>query len=106
MSTSEKRAVIDPGDKALSISRQCEWIGLPRASFYRNSSNGESSENLKLMGLIDEEYPRHPFYGTRKMTQRRKGFLPMGLWKTTAQFTHRAHRLYGYKDYDLTTYIF
>jgi len=67
MSTSEKCAVIDPGDKALSISRQCELIGLPRASFYRNSSHEESSENLKLMGLIDEEYTRHPFYGTRKM---------------------------------------
>lgn len=68
MSISEKRAVIDPGDKALSISRQCELMRLPRTSFYRHSSHEESSENLKLMGLIDEEYTRHPFYGTRKMT--------------------------------------
>jgi putative transposase len=28
---------------------------------------GESAENLELMRLIDEEYTRHPFYGSRKM---------------------------------------
>jgi Transposase and inactivated derivatives len=27
----------------------------------------ESDDNLILMGLIDEEYMRHPWYGTRKM---------------------------------------
>jgi len=68
MSVPEKRAVIDRGHSSLSISRQCELIGLPRASFYRHSSHAESSENLELMRLIDEEYTRHPFYGTRKMT--------------------------------------
>ncbi len=68
MSVSEKRAVIDRGHSSLSISRQCELIGLPRASFYRHSSHAESSGNLELMRLIDEEYTRHPFYGTRKIT--------------------------------------
>jgi putative transposase len=28
----------------------------------------ESQENLRLMGLIDQEYTEHPFYGTRRMT--------------------------------------
>ncbi len=28
---------------------------------------GETAENLALMRLIDEEYTRHPFYGSRKM---------------------------------------
>lgn len=68
MSVSEKCSVIDPDHCCLSISRQCELIGLPRASFYRHSNHEESPENLGLMGLIDEEYTRHPFYGTRKMT--------------------------------------
>jgi len=67
MSVSEKRSVIDPGHSSLSVSRQCELIGLPRASFYRCSTHGESPENLELMVLIDEEYTHHPFYGTRKM---------------------------------------
>jgi putative transposase len=30
---------------------------------------GESAENLKLMRLIDEEYTRRPFYGSRRMMQ-------------------------------------
>ena len=68
MSISRKRSVINPDHCSLSVSRQCELIGLSRSSFYRRSSHEESAENLKLMGLIDEEYTRHPFYGTRKMT--------------------------------------
>jgi putative transposase len=28
---------------------------------------GESAENRKLMRLIDEEYTRRPFYGSRKI---------------------------------------
>ena len=32
--------------------------------------------------------------------------MPIGLWKTASQFTHRANRLYCYKDYDLRNYIF
>ena len=48
--------------------RQCKLIGLPRASYYRGGTLGEETqENLELMRLIDEEYTRHPFYGSRKM---------------------------------------
>lgn len=67
--------MIEPENKELSISRQCELIGLSRSSFYRKPLSGESSENLELMRLIDEEYTRHPFYGTRQMRNhlRRKG---------------------------------
>jgi len=32
--------------------------------------------------------------------------LPIGLWKTASQFTHRANRLYCYKDHDLTNLYF
>lgn len=69
--------MIEPMHKHLSIVRQCELLGLPRASYYRgvNSKGGESDENLDLMRLIDEEYTRHPFYGRRQMTTylRRQG---------------------------------
>ena len=47
--------------------RQCELLGLPRSTYYYEAAL-ESSENLQLMRLIDEEYLRHPFYGSRKMT--------------------------------------
>jgi len=64
----EKRRCIEPGHPELSIQRQCELIGLPRASYYRGGAGGEeSAENLELMRLIDEEYTRHPFYGSRTM---------------------------------------
>lgn len=48
--------------------RQCELLGLSRASLYYEPVP-ESSENLRLMRLIDEEYTAHPFYGSRKMTR-------------------------------------
>jgi len=32
-----------------------------------DSSLAEGSDNLVLMSLIDEEFLRHPFYGSRKM---------------------------------------
>lgn len=52
----------------LSIVRQCELLALSRATYYRNTDwAGESDDNLALMTLIDEEYTRHPFYGSRKM---------------------------------------
>ncbi len=68
--------MIEPDHPNLSISRQCELIGLPRSSYYRKSSCDESQENLKIMRLIDEEYTRHPFYGSRKMVEylRRQGY--------------------------------
>ena len=58
--------MIDGDDPRLSVRRQCELIGLPRSSYYRELGS-ESEGNLELVRLIDEEYTRHPFYGTRKM---------------------------------------
>jgi putative transposase len=56
-----------PTHESLSLSRQCELVGLPRASFYYQA-RGESEENLKLMRLLDEQYIRTPLYGIRRMT--------------------------------------
>ena len=70
LSVQEKRSMIDDNHPTLSIVRQCALINLSRASYYRSTSEGiyaESPENLVLMDLINEEYMRHPFYGSRKM---------------------------------------
>jgi putative transposase len=68
MSVDEKRQCIEPDHPQLSISRQCDLIGLSRSSYYReNSSSLGCEEDLELMRLIDEEYTRHPFYGSRKL---------------------------------------
>ena len=68
MSVSEKVKCIDVNDKKLSISRQCELLQLPRSSFYRpRDCHIEDEENFELMRLIDEEFLRYPYYGSRKM---------------------------------------
>jgi putative transposase len=58
---------VEAGHPQLSICRQCELLGLSRASFYYQAAT-ESEENLALMRLIDEEYTRHPWRGSRRMT--------------------------------------
>ena len=40
---------------------------MARSSYYYEPAQ-ESEENLQLMRLLDEQYTRTPFYGTRKMT--------------------------------------
>lgn len=50
----------------MSVRRQCELLDINRSSLYcKPTKVGYNS--LLLMKLIDEEYTRHPFYGTRKM---------------------------------------
>ena len=62
----EKRSWIEVGDAHLSVRRQCELLGLHRSNLYYEPVP-ESAENLALMRLIDEEYLRHPFLGSRRM---------------------------------------
>ena len=52
----------------ISVRRQCELLGVPRSGLYYEPV-GESSENLRLMRLLDEQYTRAPFYGSRRMTE-------------------------------------
>lgn len=65
-STAAKRACIDPRHSTLSITRQCELVGLPRSSWYYEPM-GESAENLALMKRIDKQYLDTPFFGSRRM---------------------------------------
>ena len=41
-------------------------MGLPRSSWYYEAQ-AETAENLRLMRLLDEQYTRTPFYGSRRM---------------------------------------
>jgi putative transposase len=67
-STDELRALVDWGHADLSVRRQCELLGVNRSGLYYESA-GESEENLRYMRLIDEQYTKTPFYGSRKMTK-------------------------------------
>ena len=62
-----KRTLGDPTQPSLSLRRQCSLLSLARSSFYYSPAQA-SEEDLVLMRLLDEEYTRHPFYGSRKMT--------------------------------------
>lgn len=59
--------MIETSDPELSIRRQCELVGLNRATFYAAPA-GETAFNLHLMRLIDAQYLRTPFYGYPRMT--------------------------------------
>jgi putative transposase len=65
---------IEPDHPRLSLSRQCELLGLARSSLYY-APRGESGENVGLMRMMDEAYTRWPFYGVRRMSAwlRRQG---------------------------------
>ena len=68
MATVEKKKCIDENHSEISILRQCELAGLPRSTYYRETSGSqEPPENLEFMRLIDELFTAYPFYGTRQM---------------------------------------
>ena len=67
--------MVDPGHRRLSISRQCELVGIARSSFYYEGK-GETPFNLELMRRIDEQFMETPWYGARQMVRhfRRQGY--------------------------------
>ena len=66
--------LIERDDKQIPIVRQAELLGIARSTVYYKPVVDEY--NLKLMHLIDEQYTKTPFYGSRRMREalRRKGY--------------------------------
>jgi putative transposase len=66
--------MIDQGSK-LSVSRQCELLGLNRSGVYY-TPRPVSEEDLILMRRLDELHLKHPFYGARRLAKQlmRDGF--------------------------------
>jgi len=56
-----------PDHPHLSVSRQCQLLSLARSSFYYHPQR-PSDEELTLLRLIDQQYLKTPFYGSRRMT--------------------------------------
>jgi putative transposase len=96
LSAEKKAAMIEPGNKQISISRQAELLNLSRSSYYRwlEGSKGEAADILALMRLIDEEYTRRPFYGTRKM----RDYLRRAGYQVNRKRVQRLMRLMGLKS--------
>jgi putative transposase len=54
----------------LALTRQCELAGVNRATVYAPHRAAKPDEQeLTLLELIDAEYTRHPFLGSRKLRQ-------------------------------------
>ena len=67
MSRSQRRAMIDREEPKLSLVRQCGLLGMSRSSLYYLPTEA-GAEDLELMALIDQQYLKTPFYGSRRMT--------------------------------------
>lgn len=63
---STRRSWVEPSPD-YSVRRQCRLAGVPRSGIYYESAR-ETAENLLLMRLIDEQYMRHPEFGSPRMT--------------------------------------
>jgi putative transposase len=67
MSAPDRRAMLDRGDKRLSLRRQCALIGVARSGVYR-SHKPANDNDAALMRRIDELFTAWPFLGSRRMT--------------------------------------
>lgn len=110
---SERKAMLEPGNADLSLSRQCKILSISRSSAYYRPK-GESAEALALMRRIDELFMAYPFYGSRQMQAalalegmaagRHRVRRLMGLMglqaiyqKPNTSKPHPEHRVYSYK---------
>jgi putative transposase len=64
----ERRRLIDVDHGELSVSQQCELLGLPRSTWYYQA-HGEREVNLELMRRMDAQYLKTPFYGSRRLAE-------------------------------------
>lgn len=90
LSTHEKRGLIDENDPHLSLSRQCELLGLAKGTYYYSAVEIDSF-NLQLMDEIDRLNTKTPFYGSRRLTVclRKQGY------SVNRKRTQRLMRLMG-----------
>lgn len=82
--------MIEMDHPKLSVSKQCDLLDLSRASYYRIPGM-ETEKNQKLMRMMDEEYTRHPFLGSRGM----KRYLRRQGHKVNRKRVRRLMRLMG-----------
>ena len=105
---------VAPGE-ALSVVRQCNLAAVARSTVYARSHPAAVVDEsaLLLCGLIDQEYTRHPFYGSRRMVvflnnagyavnrkrvqrlMRQMGLAGMAPGPNTSR-PHPEHRIYPY----------
>jgi putative transposase len=60
--------LIERKHSKLSVKRQCKLLGLWRSALYRKPAVAPPAD-LEQMRIIDEQYTKTPFYGTRRMVE-------------------------------------
>jgi len=68
---SELKVMIEPLHKIFSIADQCKILGISRSGYYYTPCPVDE-QTLKLMELIDQQYTKTPYYGTRRMSEHLK----------------------------------
>lgn len=63
---SERHLMVEPGHEKLSVARQCALLSISRSGFYYEGVP-ESSENLAILRMLDEQYFKTPFYGVERL---------------------------------------
>ena len=63
-----RRTAVDFQHPSLSLKRQCCLLDINRSGLYYRPV-GTSSENLDLMKLMDRQYLKTPFYGSRRLAE-------------------------------------
>ena len=66
MSRKQRQAMIDRDHNQLSLVRQCTLLDISRSSLYYQPTLPRT-EDLELMVLMDRQYLKTPFYGSRRM---------------------------------------
>lgn len=67
MTLAEKRDLVSPEYKPLSVSAQCSLLELPHSCFYFYfKPKGTSTQNQQLMKAIDRKFLECPLYGVDK----------------------------------------
>ena len=66
MSRKQRQAMIDRDSSQLSLVRQCTLLDISRTSLYYQPTPPRT-EDLELMALMDRQYLKTPFYGSRRV---------------------------------------
>jgi len=65
----ERRSWIELDNACLSVRQQCEILRVGRSGiYYTPRPKVFSDEQLNLLRVVDEIYTKHPFFGTRQMS--------------------------------------
>ena len=62
MPLAKRCLLIEPGNREISIAKQCIAVSIHRSKYYYQSI-AETAENLSIMLWLDKQYFDTPFYG-------------------------------------------